>query len=76
MATAISAVFKKLLMVTLMTYVMSFFGGIFWLLDKLGIWRRKRKKEARFEDVPVIRARIGAFAGDGADAKDVKLRIT
>ena len=70
-----SAVFKKLLMVTLMTYVMSFFGRIFWLLDKLGIWRRKRKKEARFEDVPVIRARIGAFAGDGADAKDVKLRI-
>ena len=70
-----SAVFKKLLMVTLMTYFMSFVGGIFWLLDRLGIWRRRRKKEARFEDVAVIRARIGAFAGEGADAEDVKLRI-
>ena len=70
-----SAVFKKLLMVTLMTYFMSFVGGIFWLLDRLGIWRRRRKKEARFEDVSVIRARIGAFAGEGADAEDVKLRI-
>ena len=44
------------------------------LLDKLGIWRRKRKKEARFEDVPVIRARIGA-AGSAWQAMSFCARV-
>ena len=49
---------KKLIMVTLMQKTMIFFALISYWLDRLGIWKKKRAREKRFEEVDKIKRNI------------------
>ena len=57
-----ATVFKKLIMVTLMQQAMTFVAAFMWGLNKLGIYRKKKARERRFQDVDVIRDNIRSVA--------------
>ena len=70
-----ATVFKKLIMVTLMQQAMTFVAAFMWGLNKLGIYRKKKARERRFQDTDVIRDNIRSVAmSDAAFAVRARLR--
>ena len=59
---ASTAAIKKMLMVGMMQNVMFFFAIIFYWLDRLGIYKKNREKDTRFEPVETIRDKIKTTA--------------
>ena len=61
----------KMLMTCGMTYAMTVVGVFFYWMDRLGIYRKKKKRKAKFESVDVIKESIRSTAED-----NVKLRLS
>ena len=61
----------KMLMTCGMTYAMTVVGVFFYWMDRLGIYRKKKKRKAKFESVDVIKESIRNTAED-----NVKLRLS
>ena len=57
-----AAAAKKTIMVTLMQQAMTFVAAFMWGLDKLGIYKKKKARERRFQDTDVIRGNIRSIA--------------
>ena len=61
----------KMLMTCGMTYAMTVVGVFFYWMDRLGVYRKKKKRKAKFESVDVIKESIRSTAED-----NVKLRLS
>ena len=68
---AIKGVLVKTLNVTLMSKFMLVIGYFWYLMDRLGLYRRKKAKQVRFEPIDVIKGRM-----ETAASKDTTFALT